>query len=114
MSERPPSRERRGGSSQHGGGAQMSQSSEKQCPTGLRRKPEEHVRMQQKDVSKRRMIRMAVKRQVLTQLYLNFMCALGQVTNLSAPLRSPLECFPIRAAFPGHPILSGPSGTLYH
>lgn len=61
-------------------------------------------RIQEKGVSRRRkIIRMGAQRWVPAWLYLNLLCVLGKATCLSAPQRSQLKCYFLRAAFSGHP-----------
>lgn len=80
-----------------------------------RQKPGEHVRIQEKDVSRtREMSRVGVKRQVLVWLHLNSLQGLDQATRLPALWRSQLHCCPLRAAFPGHSAQGSLSVALSH
>lgn len=60
--------------------------------SSVKGKPGEHVKMQEKDVSRRReKITMGVQRQVLAWLSQSFLCGLGQATVCSALQRPQLK-----------------------
>lgn len=75
-----------------GGQANQSGAQRSSMSSSVKGKPGEHVKMQEKEVSRRReKIRAGVQRQVLAWLSLNFLCGLGQVTVRSALQRAQLK-----------------------